>query len=237
MLYPVVAPPGEARPDWVITQDLARRVDERLGRADNGLWSRGSTAEIMDEIAAATPSYGGMSHERLAGEGLVWPCPTPDHPGTPVLHSERFTRGLGKFHAVEARLPAEQPDDEYPLVLSTGRILYHYHTGTMTRRSEGLTWREPRAYAEVNAVDAEAAGIGDGRPVLIQSRRGEVRTQARVSDRVPPGVVFLAFHWKEAPANLLTQDFALDPQAKIPEFKVSAVRISKPPVRRGAAEE
>ncbi len=236
MLYPVVAPPGQARPDWEITQDLARRVDERLGRGDTGLWGLGSTAEIMDEIATSTPSYGGMSHERLVGDGLVWPCPTPDHPGTPVLHTETFARGLGKFHAVEARLPAEQPDEEYPLVLSTGRILYHYHTGTMTRRSEGLTWREPRGYAEVNAVDAEAAGIGDGRPVLIRSRRGEIRTQARVSDRVPPGVVFLAFHWKEAPANLLTQDFALDPQAKIPEFKVSAVRISKPPVKRGEAD-
>ncbi|HSR14515.1 MAG TPA: molybdopterin dinucleotide binding domain-containing protein, partial [Gemmatimonadales bacterium] len=197
------------------------------------MWDLGSTAEIMDEIAAVTPSYGGMSHERLAGDGLVWPCPAADHPGTPVLHTEQFTRGRGRFHPVAARSAAEEPDDEYPLILSTGRILYHYHTGTMTRRSEGLTWREPRGYAEINAADADAAGIGDGRPVLIESRRGEVRTQARVTERVPPGVVFLAFHWREAPANLLTQDFALDPVAKIPEFKVSAVRISKPPVKRG----
>jgi formate dehydrogenase alpha subunit len=236
MLYPVVEPPGEALPDWKITQDLARRVDEKLDRGNTGLWASVSTAEIMDEIARSTPSYGGMSHERLAGDGLVWPCPTPDHPGTPVLHTEQFSRGRGKFHAVEARLPAEQPDDEYPLVLSTGRILYHYHTGTMTRRSDGLTWREPRSYAEVNAADADAADIADGRPVIIKSRRGEVRTQARITDRVPPGVVFLAFHWKEAAANLLTQDFALYPHAKIPEFKISAVRIEKPAVKRGSGD-
>jgi predicted molibdopterin-dependent oxidoreductase YjgC len=158
----------------------------------------------------------------------VWPCPAPDHPGTPILHAETFTRGRGQFHPVEARPPAEQPDAEYPLVLSTGRILYQYHTGTMTRRSQGLNWREPRGFAEVNSADAGAAGVLDGKPMVIRSRRGEVRTQARVTDRVPPGVVFLSFHWKEAPANLLTSDDGLDPTAKIPEFKISAVRIEKP---------
>jgi predicted molibdopterin-dependent oxidoreductase YjgC len=224
----VVAAPGEALPDWEITGRLAARVAERLGRSGEARWRFGSTAEIMAELARATPSYRGMSHERLAGDGLVWPCPTADHPGTPILHSEGFSRGLGRFYPLEVQLPAEQPDEEYPLILSTGRILFHYHTGTMTRRSEGLTWREPRGFAEVNAADAEAAGLLDGKPMLIKSRRGEVRTQARVTDRVPPGVVFLSFHWKEAPANLLTSDESLDPIAKIPELKISAVRIEKP---------
>lgn len=228
MLTPVVAAPGDALPDWVITGRIAAGVAERLGQNDDVRWMFDSTAEIMDEVAAATPSYRGMSHERLVGDGLVWPCPSPDHPGTPILHRESFTRGLGRFYAVEAKPPAEQPDEEYPLILSTGRILYHYHTGTMTRRSEGLNWREPRGHAEVNAVDAAAAGVLDGKPMMIKSRRGEVRTQARVTDRVPPGVVFLSFHWKEAPANLLTSAEDLDPYAKIPEYKVSAVRIEKP---------
>ena len=136
-----------------------------------------------------------------------------------------------RFHAITAQLPAEMPDTEYPLILSTGRILYHYHTGTQTRRSEGLDWREPKGFVEINAVDAENADIRDGGPVVISSRRGQVRTQARISDSVQPGVIFLAFHWKEAPANLLTQDYALDPIAKIPEYKVSAVRIENPSKR------
>lgn len=231
MLAPVVDSPGEALPDWEITGRLAAGVAKRLGRDGPVRWTFDSTAEIMAELAEVTPSYRGMSHERLAGDGLIWPCPTADHPGTPILHTEAFSRGLGRFYAVEARPPAEEPDEEYPLILSTGRILFHYHTGTMTRRSEGLNWREPRGHAEVNAADAAAAGVLDGKPMVIKSRRGEVRTQARVTDRVPPGVVFLAFHWKEAPANLLTSDAGLDPLAKIPEYKISAVRIEKP-VRR-----
>jgi predicted molibdopterin-dependent oxidoreductase YjgC len=195
-------------------------------------WQYESSAAIMEELAQVTPIYGGMRHARLGGDGLVWPCPTPDHLGTPVLHTQSFSRGRGKFHAVAARLPAEQTDDEFPLILSTGRILYHYHTGTMTRRAAGLDWLESRGYAEVNSQDAEAIRLRDGGPVVIRSRRGQVRTQARISNRVPPGTVFLAFHWREAPANLLTQDFALDPLAKIPEYKVSAVRLENPS-RRG----
>ena len=133
---------------------------------------------------------------------------------------------------MHARPPAEEPDAEYPLILSTGRILYHYHTGTMSRRSTGLDWREPRGFAEINPVDADAANLRDGGPVVIRSRRGQVRTQARISERVQPGVVFLSFHWKESPANVLTQDFALDPYAKIPEYKVSAVRLENPSTRK-----
>jgi predicted molibdopterin-dependent oxidoreductase YjgC len=252
MLAPVVAPPGAALPDWQITSALAEKLAGKLAspgaatptdRTDPAdqtgrrsgrpiRWRYASTAEIMDELAQVTPIYGGMSHARLAGAGLVWPCPAVDHPGTPILHVERFSRGLGKFHAVHARPPAEEPDAEYPLILSTGRILYHYHTGTMSRRSTGLDWREPRGFAEVNPVDADAANLRDGGPVVIRSRRGQVRTQARISERVQPGVVFLSFHWKESPANMLTQDFALDPYAKIPEYKVSAVRLENPSTRK-----
>jgi len=221
--------PGQARTDWEIIADLGTALDAKLGRSERGVrWQFASTAEIAAEAASVTPIYGGMLHHRLHGEGLMWPCPTPEHPGTPILHTQRFSRGLGKFHAVHANLPAEQPDAEYPLILSTGRILYHYHTGTMTRRSEGLDWVESKAYAEVNPVDAAAVNLRDGGPVIIHSRRGQVRTQARISERVQPGVVFLSFHWKEAPANLLTQDFALDPLAKIPEYKVSAIRLENP---------
>ncbi len=234
LLQPVVSPPGEARPDWVILSQLAQSVAEKRKKhlPPGGVrWSYSSQSEVMDELAQVTPSYSGMSYARLAGKGLTWPCPTSEHPGTPILHLEKFTRGLGKFHAIQARLPAEQADAEYPLILSTGRILYHYHTGTMTRRSEGLDWREPRGYAELNPADAAAANLRDGGPVVIRSRRGQVRTQARLSTNVPPGVVFLSFHWKESAANLLTQDSTLDPYAKIPEYKISAVRVENPSTR------
>ena len=224
LLRPVLAPPGAARPDWQILCELGRRLEQRLG-GNAGRWSYPSTAAIMDEVARATPSYGGIHHARLANGGLVWPCPSDDHPGTPVLHRERFTRGLGRFHPVTARPPAELPDADYPLILTTGRILYQYHTGTMTRRSAALDWRAPHGWAEVNEQDAVALGVRDGGRVTIRSRRGAVTTPARVGQRVPPGTVFLSFHWREAPANALTNDATLDPLAKIPEYKVCAVRL------------
>ncbi len=225
---PALAAPGEARPDWQITTDLAARFDEKMeaGRAA-GYWEFDSTAEIFEELAAATPIYAGMSHDRVAGQGLQWPCPDPDHSGTPILHRDRFSRGLGKFSAIEASDPAELPDEEYPLVLTTGRVLYHYHSGTMTRRSAPLAWREPAGFVEVNPEDAEIVGLGDEQNVTIKSRRGSVRTKVRLSRDVPPGTIFLAFHWREAPANMLTQDFALDPVAKIPEYKICAVKLEK----------
>lgn len=232
LFHPILNPPGQAMPDWQITSLLAQKLDEKLGHMDSPVrWAFASTAELMAEAATVTPIYGGIHHERLGTEGIMWPCPTVDHPGTPVLHTQGFSRGLGKFHAIQAQLPAELPDADFPLILSTGRILYHYHTGTQTRRAEGLDWREPKGFVEINAADAENAQIRDGGPVVITSRRGQVRTQARISDRVQPGVIFLAFHWKEAPANLLTQDYALDPVAKIPEYKVSAVRLENPSKR------
>jgi formate dehydrogenase alpha subunit len=228
-IQPVLPAPGEARPDWQITAEMAARFDRKMGRdrpAD--YWSYAGSADIFRELAAVTPIYGGMSPQRLAGKGLQWPCPHSEHPGTRILHVDQFSRGPGKFNPVEALDPAEQPDDEYPLILTTGRGLYHYHTGTMTRRSQPLSWVEPRGCIEVNAADAAVLGIENDHAVIVASRRGQVRTRLKVSERVPQGTVFLAFHWREAPANVLTQDFKLDPVAKIPEYKVCAVRLENP---------
>ena len=226
LIAPVLPSPGSAQPDWQILCALGQRLDTKQADA----WSYASTAAIMDEIARVTPSYGGLHHHRLGDQGLHWPCPSDEHPGTPILHVEHFTRGLGKFHTVAARGPAEAPDNEYPLLLTTGRLLYQYHTGTMTRRSAPLDWREPRGYAEINATDASTVGLRDGGIVMLCSRRGRVRVQGRISERVQPGTIFLSFHWREAPANLLTQDNVLDPLAKIPEYKVCAVRLELPAV-------
>jgi len=235
MLTPVLPAPGAAWQDWQITVELARRVDEKMGVVrDPAYWHYAGTTDIFDELAAVTPIYRGMTHERVAGAGLQWPCPDADHPGTRYLHATTFARGRGKFNPVVASDPAEQPDEDYPLILSTGRVLYHYHSGTMTRRSGPLDWREPRGYIEVNAVDAEAIDLQDNHAVVVESRRGTVRTRAKISQRVPPGTVFLAFHWREAPANMLTQDFKLDPVAKIPEYKVCAVRLENPRAKRSS---
>jgi predicted molibdopterin-dependent oxidoreductase YjgC len=233
MLQPVLPAPGGAWPDWQITGEIAAHFDEKMGIERNPKhWIFPSTEIIFNELASVTPIYAGMSHERLVGEGLQWPCPDPDHPGTPILHVEKFSRGLGKFNPVMAKDPAERPDEEYPLILTTGRVLYHYHTGTMTRRSEPLAWVEPRGYVEINPEDATAVDVLDDQAVIIKSRRGVVRTRAKISESVPPGTIFLAFHWREAPANMLTQDFALDPVAKIPEYKVCAVRLENPRAKR-----
>ncbi len=232
-IRPVLPAPGQAWPDWLITAELADRFDRAMGveRVD-GYWNYASAEAIFDELTTVTPIYGGMSYERLDGMGLQWPCPDPQHPGTQFLHQGKFARGLGQFNPVEANDPAEQTDEEYPLILTTGRVLYHYHSGTMTRRSGPLAWREPRGYVEINAQDAAAIDILDERAVVITSRRGQVRTRAKISERVPPGTIFLAFHWREAPANMLTQDFALDPVAKIPEYKICAVRLENPRAKR-----
>ena len=233
LIQPVLPAPGEARADWHITAGIAARFDQKMGngRAAN-YWHYDSPAAIFSELTTVTPIYGGMSHERLQGKGLQWPCPDDEHPGTPILHVGKFARGLGKFSPVGAKDPAEETDEEYPLILTTGRVLYHYHSGTMTRRSGPLAWREPRGYVEVNREDAAAVGVEDNHAVVIKSRRGTVRTRLKISEGVPPGTIFLAFHWREAPANRLTQDFALDPIAKIPEYKISAVRLENPRAKR-----
>ncbi len=229
LIHQIVPPPGQAKPDWQITAAIAKAVDQKLGRtrADEGYWDFNSTAEILEEARHVTPIYGGVTHQRLRTERLAWPCPAADHLGTPILHIGKFSRGVGRFYPAVPNLPYENPDDEYPFILTTGRVLFHYHTGTLTRKSEGLDWKVPAGYVEVNRSDAESLGIADGEMVKLVSRRGEVTTQARVGERVTPGVVFLSFHWRESPANMLTHDEKLDPIAKIPEFKANAVRLEK----------
>jgi len=180
----------------------------------------------MEEIAGLTPSYGGITYSRLEDGGLQWPCPTPDHPGTPILHVKQFTRGKGRFIPLEYRPSRELPDDDYPLLLTTGRSLYHFHTGTMTRRVKGLNILKGEGEVEVNPDDASALGISDGEMVRVISRRGQITARARVTEVTPHGVVFMTFHFAESAANMLTNP-ALDPAAKIPEYKVCAVRIEK----------
>jgi formate dehydrogenase alpha subunit len=212
-----VNPPGEARPDWVIISDISNRMGYEMKYE--------SPAQIMAEIAQLTPIYGGISHERLEGDGLQWPCLDKDHPGTPFLHKGKFSRGLGKFSAIEYRPPYELPDDEYPLVLNTGRMLFHFHTGTLSRRSEGLNELYPEGAVDINPKDAEKLGINDGDMAKVTSRRGNLLAKVKVTRRSPQGSVFMTFHFKEAAANLLTIA-ALDPIAKIPEYKICAVKVT-----------
>lgn len=218
MIRPVLEPPGNSRPDWEIVLEIANR----LGAG----WSFDDASQIFDEMARVTPQYGGMSHARLEQGGIQWPCPTTDHPGTPVLHVGKFTRGLGLFCPVDYRPPAELPDDDYPFLLSTGRILFHWHGGTMSRRSPGLDTIAPEAEAELHPDDANRLEVTDGDFIQVKSRRGSVIALARITERSSPGTVFMTFHYAEAAVNLLTID-AVDPVAKIPEYKVCAVQIEK----------
>jgi formate dehydrogenase alpha subunit len=220
-LRKAVEPPGAARADWEIICDIAARAGYQWMRYTN-------PGEVMDEIAALTPIYGGIAYDRLDPHGLQWPCPDRSHPGTPILHAERFTRGLGRFSPASHRLPAELPDGEYPLVLTTGRTYFHWHTGTMTRRTHLLDREEPRSFIELHPDDAARLGIRDRDPLQVSSRRGAVRTEARVTTMVIPGVVFMPFHFAEGAANALTNN-VLDPESSIPEFKVCAVRVEKAP--------
>jgi len=184
----------------------------------------------MDEVADLTPSYGGIRHARLqSGKGLQWPCPDERHPGTPILHIGKFTRGLGKLAPVDFLPPAELPDEAYPLLLTTGRVLWHYHTGSLTRRSQGLAAISPEGFIEMHPEDAARLDVVDGEMVEVTSRRGHVNVKAEVTQKVQPGVVFMTFHFAESAANLLTNS-AFDPIAKIPEFKACAVKVSKLPV-------
>lgn len=215
-----VPAPGEARQDWEIICDISTRLGLEM-HYDN-------PSEIMDEIASVTPIYGGISFDRIRIEqiGLQWPCANKDHPGTVFLHEGTFKRGKGKFHAtpfIEAR---ETPDDEYPILLTTGRYLYHFHTRTMTCRSLGLEQICPPVPVEIHPDDAKFQGISDGDTLEIVSRRGTIKATAKVTERSRKGSIFIAFHFKEGPANNLTID-ATDPIAKIPEYKVCAVKLKK----------
>jgi len=213
-----IAPVGNSRPDWLIISNLAKAMGYDMNYAAVG--------EITNEIASITPTYGGIIFERVSEESVQWPCPDATHQGTPILHTAKFTRGLGKFHAVEYKAPAEQPDKDYPFILITGRLLYHFHTGTMTRRSMGLNEVCKEARVEINFVDAKKLKIKDNDWVELSSRRGKVKVKARITSHIPKGTIFVPFHFKESPINMLTNP-ALDPVSKIPEFKVCAVRIDK----------
>jgi len=179
-------------------------------------------------MASLTPkSYAGMTYEHLGLDGLQWPCPEPDHPGTPFLHKGQFTRGKGKFHAVDYQDPAEMPNAQYPYFLTTGRMFAHFHTGTMTRISPHLDVEQKTGYVTINPQDAETLAVKEGDVLVLASRRGRMEAPANISPTVEPGTLFLPIHFGENPPNVLTSAEAVDPLAKIPEFKVSAVNIEK----------
>jgi formate dehydrogenase alpha subunit len=213
-------PAGESMPDWMILDALAAR----MGCKDQFCFDHPS--EIMSEVAKLAPSYGGISYKRLEGDGLQWPCPNQEHPGTGYLHKGQFTRGLGKFNVVDYRPSMELPDEEYPFILTTGRVLCQYHTGTMTRKIGDLNILRGEELVEMNPQDALALGVEDGELIEVTSRRGAVRAKARTTEKSPVGVVFMTFHFSETPTNVLTNP-ALDPVAKIPELKVCAVKLNK----------
>ena len=210
--------PGFAREDWKITCEIATRMGTPM--------HYGSAEEIFEELRELTPSYGGITWDRLEQGGIHWPCPTLDHPGTPVLHTTQFTRGKGLFHAIEHLPPAELPDAEYPFMLTTGRVIYHYHTGTMTMKSHGLNQMSPECFVEISSTDAAALNIGNGEMVDVFSRRGKIRAKLSISSKAVDGTIFIPFHFARAAANRLT-NAKFDPVAKIPEFKVCAVTIEK----------
>jgi formate dehydrogenase alpha subunit len=213
-----IDPIGASRPDWDIVCGVARRMGYSM--------SYESAEAIMEEVAALTPIYGGIHYNRLDDFGLQWPCPSRDHPGTKYLHKEAFSRGKGKFYAVDYLPPAEMPDEQYPFMLTTGRIYYHFHTRTMTGRSEILNREAPEGYIEINPSDAKELNIRHGNKVKVSSRRGQVITRALVTETVAPKVVFMPFNFGEAAANMLTNP-DLDPVAKIPEYKVCAVSVER----------
>jgi formate dehydrogenase alpha subunit len=221
--------PGEARPDWWITCELAKRVAKRLGQDVGGQFDYAGPAAIFDEMARLTPLLAGLSHARLDREGgIQWPCPTPDHPGTPYLYAESFPTGRARFiPALETAAAAELPDRDFPFVLNTGRLLYHWHGGTLTRRVEGLLALAPRLEVAIHPSDAERLGVGPGAQIRVASRRGELTGHALVTEAVRPGAVFVPFvKLEESAANFLT-NAAFDPSSKIPEYKVCAVRVER----------
>jgi len=211
-----VEPPGQARSDWEIICDIANRMGYKM--------SYQSAREIMEEISMVTPSYGGITYDRIEKTGIHWPCPSKDHPGTPILHTQAFTHGKGVFHAIKYNPPAEMIDEEYPLFLTTGRVIYQYHTGTMTRKTEGLNDRAPECFVEISSADAEKFELENERMIRIVSRRGEISARVLISEKAVEGSVFIPFHFAEAAVNRLT-NAALDPVSKIPEYKVCAVKL------------
>jgi len=215
-----IEPIGDSKPDWLVISELAKKMG---GKG----FDYKSTKEIMEEIALLTPSYAGISYERLDnGEVLAWPCTSKEQPGTRFLHKDAFVRGKGRFFAVDYKEPAELPDKEYPFILTTGRLMFQYHTGTMTRRVPALERELPTGFVEINVGDAKKLSIAQGEKVKVRSRRGEIEIKALVTNGIRPGVVFIPFHFAECAANELTGR-NIDPEAKIPELKVCAVKVNK----------
>lgn len=214
-----IEPVGVSQPDWWITCQIARHMGAKGFDFE-------SPEAIMEEIARLTPSYGGINYKRLENGGLQWPCPTEEHPGTAILHTDIFTRGKGRFVPLTYRPPAEMPDEEYPLVLTTHRSLFQFHTGTMTRKVKGLNIFKSEERVAINPEDAKSLDIADGEVVRVISRRGDVTARVLVTETSPRGTIAMTFHFAETPTNELTNP-AYDPVAKIPEFKVSAVRVEK----------
>ncbi|MBN1275888.1 MAG: molybdopterin-dependent oxidoreductase, partial [Deltaproteobacteria bacterium] len=213
-----VNPPGQAKDDWEIISEISGRMGYPM--------KYNNPEEIMKEISEVTPSYCGINYGRIDADGIHWPCPNTDHPGTPCLHVDKFSCGLGVFHAIDYKPPAEVVDEKYPMYLTTGRVLYQYHTGTMTMKSEGLNELAPRSFVEISKEDARSHSISNGDILKIASRRGEIEVEARISEKAVTGTVFIPFHYAKGAANILT-NAALDPVAKIPEYKVCAVSLSK----------
>jgi len=218
MMHKVVKPAGDSMDDWWIISQVANRM--------GASWNYTCAKDIFEEIRKVTPSYAGITYERLEKELIQWPCPTEGHPGTQYLHKDKFSRGLGLLSAIEFTPPAEDVDPEYPLILTTGRVLEHFHTGTMTRNSRILNEIMSEGFVEINPNDAKNYNISDGEVISISTRRGSIRLKAKVTAKPKPNVVFIPFHFAEAAANKLTID-ALDPTCKIPEFKVCACKIEK----------
>lgn len=218
-------PRGQSRPDWEILCDLARRLEQRLGRAASAFWDYRHPSEVLAEMGRLVPEYAGIRYARLEPEGLQHPVWDEQHPGTPFLFEGTFPRGRARFHPLAFRPAAETPDREFPFFLTTGRVLEHWHTGAMTRHSK-LDDLYPEALVELHPDDAARLGVEDREPVRVSSRRGTVVLRATVTTRTTPGLVFIPFHFREAAANLLTHD-VLDPLAKIPEYKACAVRVAK----------
>jgi formate dehydrogenase alpha subunit len=212
-----VAPPDGVRQDYEIIADLAERFGHSFPRTPEALFQ---------EVRSLTPSYAGITYDRLRDVGIQWPCPTEDHPGTRFLHKDKFARGQAALTPLEYKASAELPDAEWGMVLSTGRLYEHYHTGSMTRRSAILDTIVKTGYVEVHPDDARATGVADGERVVVATRRGRIETTVKVSGRVAQGSIFVPFHFAEAAANTLTND-ALDPIAKIPEYKVCAARLER----------
>lgn len=215
-------PDGAQLDTWIFTE-----IMQRMGYDQPHL----TAAEIMDEIASLTPSFGGISHERLdqpemLGRGLQWPCPTEDHPGTPIMHVGKFSKGIGTYSTAPYKPSQELPDAEYPLIMMTGRILYQYNACAMTSRTEGINEIVNSSFIEMNMEDAQALGVGDGDRVKVSSRRGQVFTTARVSGKTNPGETWMPFHFQDGNSNWLTIA-ALDDVCKVPEYKVCAVKVEK----------